>query len=294
MEECHQLYITKTTYTLDKIQYLLPSVAENTLCEKYELVTDLGDIFSFSYRHMAEELVYKENNVSVGVDVSWTQERLSYPLSLLYALQSLPAECYLGEAQNPLEDLTSLTIHVIISNPHLDSVPWEVFMHRLPELQNLNIVFIIQGVGEQQSYGLNTSVRIKRCTDCMIRQRVITYSIHHMMYHMYFSSPEYTDPDVVVIFGNTNEMSSSGDGDIHSKISYRNMTYNTGTVLVIMDTSMKMVIQGVENVNNARPVEELVSPRSNPLKGFSSNRAKIESDSLIINERSNFACLRRR
>ena len=294
MEECHQLYITKTTYTLDKIQYLLPSVAENTLCEKYELVTDLGDIFSCSYRHMAEELVYKENNVSVGVDVSWTQERLSYPLSLLYALQSLPAECYLGEIQNPLEDLTSLTIHVIISNPHLDSVPWEVFMHRLPELQNLNIVFIIQGVGEKQSYGLNTSVRIKRCTDCTIRQRVITYSIHHMMYHMYFSSPEYTDPDVVVIFGNTNEMSSSGDGDIHSKISYRNMTYNTGTVLVIMDTSMKMVIQGVENVNNARPVEELVSPRSNPLKGFSSNRAKIESDSLIINERSNFACLRRR
>ena len=167
-------------------------------------------------------------------------------------------------------------------------------MHRLPELQNLNIVFIIQGVGEKQSYGLNTSVRIKRCTDCMIRQRVITYSIHHMMYHMYFSSPEYTDPDVVVIFGNTNEMSSSGDGDIHSKISYRNMTYSTDTVLVIMDTSMKMVMQGVENVNSARPVEELVSPRSNPLKGFSSNRAKIESDSLIINERSNFACLRRR
>ena len=72
------------------------------------------------------------------------------------------------------------------------------------------------------------------------------------------------------------------------------MTYSTDTVLVIMDTSMKMVMQGVENVNNARPVEELVSPRSNPLKGFSSNRAKIESDSLIINERSNFACLRRR
>ena len=293
MVDCPQLTIIASTYTLKKMQYLLPSVQEITLCDEFEDATEWDDVLPFPYKQQLEKLYLEENNVSVGVDAFWTKERLSYPMSLLYALQSLP-ECLLGQDQCSLEDLDTLTIHVVISNPHLDSVPWEVFMHRLPELMNLNIVFIIQGIGQKQSYGLNTSVTIGRCKDCRINSRVITYSVHHMLYHMFFSSPEYTEPDVVVVYGNSNEMPSSGDNDIHSKISYSNMTNSKDTVLVLMDTKSELVMQGVRQVTDARPVDLLVSPCINPLKGFSSNRAEIESDSLIINEKSYFACLRRR
>lgn len=293
-EDCPQLTILKTTYTMGIMQYPLPSVADSTLCDEYENVKDWDDILSYRYRKQQNILCLEENNVYAGIDASWTKERLSYPMSLLYALQSLPDGCYLGEGLDPLEELTTLTVHVVISNPHLDSVPWEVFMHRLPELQSLNIVFILQGIGEKQSYGLNTRVIIGSCINCRMSQRVVTYSLHHMLYHMFFSSPEYTEPDVVVVYGITNEMPSNGDADFHSKISYRNMTNSKDTVLVLMDTNMKLVKQGVTEVNSVRPVEQLVSPSINPLKGLSSNRAKIESESLIINEKSYFACLRGR
>ena len=293
MEDCPQLAITSTTYTLRNMKYYLPSVKEDTICFEFELISDWDDVLPYYYKQQLKRLSLEEQKVPVGVDAFWTKERLSYPMSLLYALQSLP-ERRLGQFQIPLEDHTSLTIHVVISNPHFDSMPWEIFMHRLPQLKSLNIIFVIQGVGQKQSYGLNSMVTIGRCFDCQMRNRVITYSVHQMVYHMFFSSPEYTEPDVVVVYGNTNEMPSIGKDDIHSNISYRNMTNSKGTVLVLMDTNMKLVTQGVQEVNTTRPVDQLVYPRINPLKGFSSNRAEIESDSLIINERSFFACLRRR
>ena len=61
-----------------------------------------------------------------------------------------------------------------------------------------------------------------------------------------------------------------------------------------MDTQLKLVMQGTEEVAKIRPVDILVPPCINPFKGFSSNRDEIESDSLIINEKSYFACLRKR
>ena len=47
-------------------------------------------------------------------------------------------------------------------------------------------------------------------------------------------------------------------------------------------------------MNAAQPVMQLVSPLSNPLKGFSSHRAAIHSDVAIINERNYITCLRRK
>ena len=292
-DQCPQLTIIRSTYTLGKMHYFLPSVTDITLRDEYKLVTNWDDILTHIYREQQEKLCLAGSKKYVDVESFWTKERLSYPMSLLYALQSLSG-CYLGQDQDPLEELTTLTIHVIISNPHLDSIPWEVFMHLLPKLHNLNIVFIIQGIGQKQSYGFNTQVTIGRCIDCRMKQRAITYSVHQMLYHMFFSSAEYTEPDVVVIYGNTNEMPSNGDGEIHSKISYRNITNSKDTVLVLMDTQLKLVMQGAEEVANIRPVDILVPPSTNPLKGFSSNRDEIESDSLIINEKSYFACLRKR
>ena len=111
---------------------------------------------------------------------------------------------------------------------------------------------------------------------------------------MFYSSPEYTDPDVVVVYGNNQEMAIAEKGKIHSEISYRNMTYNQGTILVLTDVSRDLVKQGVRAVNTTRPVGQLVSTQINPLRGFSSNRADLDSDVTIVNERNYFTCLKRK
>ena len=82
---------------------------------------------------------------------------------------------------------------------------------------------------------------------------------------MFFSSPDYTEPDVVVVYGNTHTMSTgSGDATIHSEISYRNMTFSQDTVLVLMDVTKELLKQGVRTVNEARPVDQLLALRRIP------------------------------
>ena len=89
-------------------------------------------------------------------------------------------------------------------------------------------------------------------------------------------------------------MSAIGDDVIHSEISYRNMTHSRDTVLVLMDATKDLVTLGVKAVKAVQPVDELVPPQCNPLKGPSTNRADIDTDSNIINEKSYFACLRKK
>ena len=73
------------------------------------------------------------------------------------------------------------------------------------------------------------------------------------------------------------------------------MIYNPAyTVLVLTDVTKEKLRQGVRALNAAQPVQQLVSPLNNPLKGFSSHRADINSDVAIINERTYITCLRRK
>ena len=57
-------------------------------------------------------------------------------------------------------------------------------------------------------------------------------------------------------------MTSSEVGDIQSELSYRNMTCKKETVLVLMDSDMHLLKQGVKAVNAAQPVTELASSTS--------------------------------
>ena len=81
---------------------------------------------------------------------------------------------------------------------------------------------------------------------------------------MFFSSSEYTEPDIVVVYDNKQEMSSgSKEPAIHSDISYRNMIYSRDTLLFLMDVTKDLVKQGVRTVNAVQPVEQLVSLKRN-------------------------------
>ena len=249
------------------------------MCEKFRIASNWNDILSTEY--------YDRDT-----KYSLTIERLSYSMSILYALQSLPGRRICHE-QRPLEDMITLDIHVVSNNPLLDSEAWELFMHRLPKLKQLNVVFIVQGKPNRHFIDLNVIFSLLRCSDCKGKDRFITYSLHQMQYHMFFSSEEYTEPDAVVVF-DSSHMSASKEDAIHSEISYRNMTYSRNTVLVLTDAKKDRLIQGVKAVNAARPVDQLVSPKINPLKGCSSIRDEMDSNSAVINDKNYFTCLRRK
>ena len=256
-------------------------------CEKFTPVSKWSDITS------TKDCLYNCSSCFSCLKYSAAIERVSYAMTLLYALQKLPGRI-LGNENSSLEDLTSLTVHVVTSSPLFHAEPWEILMHRLPNLKQLNVVFVMQDKGFKDSFLLNDSMNLKRCKDCRVKNRIITYSVQQKLYHMFFSSPEYTEPDVVVVYGNTQEMSASEEAVIHSPISYSNMIYSRDTVLVLTDVTKDLVKQGFQAVNDAQPVLQLVAPMINPLRGFSSNRADIDSDTAVINEKHYFTCLRRK
>ena len=54
------------------------------------------------------------------------------------------------------------------------------------------------------------------------------------------------------------KMLSTKNDDIHSDISYHNMTYRPNTVLLFTDATIDLLIQGYRAVNAVQPVEMVV------------------------------------
>ena len=81
---------------------------------------------------------------------------------------------------------------------------------------------------------------------------------------------------------------------IHSEISYRNMTSSKDTVLIVMGATEDQVKKGVNAVNAIRPVEQIVAPSVNKLRGWGSNRNKLEIECSDVNDKYYFACLMRK
>ena len=214
-----------------------------------------------------------ENNSGVIMKASWRTRYIIFPKSLLHALRAVTNARVKSRSEclPILEDLTTLDIHVITSsrihkassNPLFNSDIWELIMHHLPKLKHLNLVFIRQGADSGKSSDIDTSIFL--CKECRDHNRVMKYSVKPMYYHMYFSSQEYTVPNAVVIYGGSVMTSTEkGKPDIHSEISYRNMTYSRDTVLVLIDSTMDLVKKRVKAVNAVRPVEQLVPPNRWP------------------------------
>ena len=222
-------------------------------------------------------------------------ERLSYPMRLEDVLQVLPKDCYFGSENHSFKDLSNAVVHVVVSSAMLQSFDYDqllivkfwdsIFRHQFLKLKELKVIFILQRKTSNPPSNFKPELNLEKSQlnldyqVCKTANQNITYSFQHMLYHMFFSSLDYTEPDVVVVFDNSKEMllSSQGHGDIHSEISYRNMIYSRNTVLILMDATEDQVKQGLGAVNASRSVEQLVPPRRNT-SGLGSN----------------FTCLRRK
>ena len=61
-----------------------------------------------------------------------------------------------------------------------------------------------------------------------------------------------------------------------------------------MEATKDLVIQGIKAVKAVQSVDELVQPEPNALYRPTSNRTDIDAGSKRFNEKSYFACLRRK
>lgn len=219
--------------------------------------------------------------------LSILSERLSYPLTILYAMQ----QSGLGTSKSKVESATSLDIHIVCSKPMLDSSIWEMLIHRLPLLDELNISFIGVNMALENHFNIDILGKLERCSDCKSRNRLITYNIYPEHYHMHFSSLDYSEPDVIAIF-NISEMSQGEEDHVHAVTSYRNMTYDEDTLIILTDKENEELEKGISDINEARPVDVIMPSSLNPLRGFSLVRGTQEKP--IINDRDKMAVLRRK
>ncbi|MCL4145267.1 UNVERIFIED_CONTAM: hypothetical protein GTU68_053218, partial [Idotea baltica] len=132
---------------------------------------------------------------------------LSFPLSLLYALEKLETNGYKKSFINSSE----LKIHVIGAESAVELlgiIRWEYFLHRLPSLLKLHIVFIgpnlfksfeMEDEFEMDKHCLDDSCST-RCEDCIKKNRVVVYEMATMLYHDYEESKHFKEPDAIIAF----------------------------------------------------------------------------------------------
>ncbi|CAL4157701.1 unnamed protein product [Meganyctiphanes norvegica] len=211
---------------------------------------------------------------------------LAFPLTILFSLQ----EFGVGEVGKPIQTLSSLDIHIVTFQPVFDSSVWEYFMHLLPALMELNITFITPKVDRE--FLDYQGISLERCEDCKSKGRIINYSVHRNHYHMFFSSDEYTEPDVVAVFGHISPAIMYTEDELeHPMMSYRNMTYSNDTLLILTDAALPSLLMGVHHVSTARStLKQVLPPQGNPMAGLLGIRG---IDFLpIMNFKNFFCCLR--
>lgn len=142
---CKDLLQITHIYSSRRSKWILPSIRIGTVCNKFTPLSSWKDLMPSHYNEVVQQMSYTDEKDTVHMEDSLIKERLSYPMSLLYALQTLPGR-RISCSGSRLEDLTTLDIHVVTSIPLYDSEPWEILMHRLPKLMQLNIVYIKQGI----------------------------------------------------------------------------------------------------------------------------------------------------
>merc|ERR1711888_383093 len=94
--------------------------------------------------------------------------------------------------------ISSFIVHLVNSSPLFNPKAWESIIHRLPKLKKLHLVFIMQSKPFNESFGHNYAMSfLQRCSYCEDKGNVITFSIHQMPYHMFYSSMDYSELNVV-------------------------------------------------------------------------------------------------
>lgn len=213
-----------------------------------------GDIDYEAYKKLILEL----QNIIIN--------RLSFPLTIHNILQRLGV----GDERKPLEEITSLNIHVLSDKPFVDSSIWEYFMHMIPNLKELHVT-LVSHIFENSDWYMK-DINLKRCKMCEKKDRVIEYTIYKNHYHMFFSSEKYTTPDVIAVFGSCvpSKHGLTANDDLHPELTWQNIMRNTKSYLIFTDQSEEALQKGVANVEQTHGIDFSLLKRYEALNGAKS------------------------
>lgn len=159
--------------------------------------------------HLKSQLNFKDADEDKDSDLKLIvimSEKLSYPLSLLYALEQLE----IGPDKQAVSQLSELRVHVVgteSTKELLGIIRWEYMIHKLPALVKLHMVFIgpelfnDSGLSDElcDNHCLDDS-GMTQCEDCHRKSRVITYEMCQMLYHEYIHTKYFTSPDAIIAY----------------------------------------------------------------------------------------------
>lgn len=190
-----------------------------------------------------------------------------------------------GNQNRLLKDFSTMNIHILSSFPLFHSDPWNFLAFEL-ELLQLHVAFVMQGSDSKLNFKMNYMSAIPN--------KFISYSIHTMMYHEFFSSPQFVEPDVLVIFGNKQEMLENDDEYTHHSLkSYGSMTDNDNTLLILTDSTEDLVMDGIKSINGDQANGHFDPIQTDELGTVNSLGIVNEHESGSLNEIRYFACLKK-
>ncbi|CAL4138887.1 unnamed protein product [Meganyctiphanes norvegica] len=155
------------------------------------------------------DLINIPSNPIDAISSDW----LSYPLSILYALEKIG----LGIDSSPVHEAKKLTIHMMdcANELHIfhNSLIWEYLFHRLPNLKSLRVVMIDPELFHELGYTDSNHFQMSLCEDCEQRGRKLAVSVEENL-RIYKWSDRYVRPDVILTHGIKNQ--TTGNMFIHT------------------------------------------------------------------------------
>ncbi|CAL4112172.1 unnamed protein product [Meganyctiphanes norvegica] len=267
-EICSKSYIKINSYCRNNstlsIQYMSAYPASN---EYRPISGGKKQIAENIISEITQAVVTNDNvlNKWTETQVQILSDRLAMPFTILYCLQKFGV----GQLSTPLAEVTSLNVHILTALPLFDPQMWELLLHRLPALKELNITYIgCAGLNWHPNNVHSTMIKFERCGRCKKDDRVVSIKVLLKHYHMYFSSDDYVEPDVVAIVGYNKKLldtKSIEKDDVNELTSRRNMTYNKDTLVIATDYEIFCLDTAIEEMNNARPINVLMPVTENPL-----------------------------
>ena len=246
-------------------------------CDSLEAVTGIQDIaipceVDSTYKKLPDKLIslLRSENPDPR-HVTLLTERLSYPLSLLYALEIV------GVRGKPVCEASSLCVHVVGAQPMtelLGLIRWEYMVHRLPRLRKLRIAFIgpevfkdgsVTEEEDSASFGgyVVDDTGITMCDVCQKDERKIIYEMSDKCYHDFVASGDYSSPDIIIAF-NCGFHEQNDDYENGWAKTFPFLVADMNVPLVFTSYTEKEASRDLEVLNAAVPVSTVVKSRLNP------------------------------
>lgn len=299
--ECHSVAYCSEQHQQDDAQHhdaLCKAYLLDVKCHIHQALNGIPDLpfptdVDTSYNKLPNKLMTLLNSQLLDEETEAAQldpvriviltERISYPLSLLYALENIG----IGMDKKDVGSVDELRVHIVGAmsiRELLGIIRWEYLLHRLPNMTKLHVVFVGPELfGEMSAEELPDShclddSGMTRCPDCQEKNRLVIYQMSHTLYHEYANGPHYTKPDVTVAF-NCGFHQNSGTAIDTWPESLKLMTKDPEIPLVFTSFTKSEALKDLAAVEAVNKVDVLLDAVKNPFMGLWPNREADPEDS---------------